>query len=192
MTTPPLTPRQKSIELARQMVEAKPVYLDTETTGLNKTDEIVEIAVVDWDGSILFETLVRPSQPIPAEAMRVHGITDEMVKPARPWPIVWQQLRPLLLGRVVAIYNAEFDLRMMQQSMEQYRMPWREQFNALDVMRLYSDYRGEWDPMRRANRRFRLAQAGEAFNIKLPNAHRGAADSLLTRALLHAMAGVPY
>jgi len=54
MTTPPLTPRQKTIELARQMVEAKPVYLDTETTGLNKTDEIVEIAVVDWDGSILF------------------------------------------------------------------------------------------------------------------------------------------
>ncbi|HQN43968.1 MAG TPA: exonuclease domain-containing protein, partial [Anaerolineaceae bacterium] len=53
MTTPPLTPRQKTIELARQMVEAKPVYLDTETTGLNKTDEIVEIAVVDWDGSIL-------------------------------------------------------------------------------------------------------------------------------------------
>ncbi|HNT53563.1 MAG TPA: 3'-5' exonuclease [Anaerolineaceae bacterium] len=191
MTTP-ANPRQKAVELARQMVAAKPVYLDTETTGLNKTDEIIEIAVVDWDGSVLFESLVRPSQPIPAESTAVHGITDEMVKAARPWPMIWQQLRALLAGRVVAIYNAEFDLRLMQQSMERYRLPWREQINALDVMLLYADYRGEWDPARRSNKRFRLAVAGAAFNIQLPNAHRGAADSLLTRALLHAMAGLPY
>lgn len=192
MATPLTATTQRAVQLANQLIQQKPVYLDTETTGLNKTDEIVEISVIDENGATLFESLVRPTQPIPPEAARVHGITADMVKTARPWPLVWQQLKPVLAGRIIGIYNADFDLRMMQQSMERYRMPWRESFNAFDILKLYSDFRSVWDPNKRGYRYFKLQDAGDYFNIALPNAHRATADTLLTRAVLHCIAGVPY
>ena len=97
----PYSPRQNAILIARQKLSENPVYLDTETTGLSAKDEIVEVSVVNDDNSILFQSFARPSQKIPAEATRVHGITDDMVAKAPSWPVVWTQLRPLLSGKLV-------------------------------------------------------------------------------------------
>ena len=71
--------QQRVADIAQSIIKQSPVYLDTETTGLDKTAEIVEIAVVDDAGQILINQLVRPSKPIPAEVTLLHGITNEMV-----------------------------------------------------------------------------------------------------------------
>ncbi|HQF69216.1 MAG TPA: hypothetical protein PL171_06005, partial [Anaerolineaceae bacterium] len=61
-----LTDNQQQIrESARQILALKPVYLDTETTGIGSVDEIVEISVIDHDGAQLFSKLVKPTRPIP-------------------------------------------------------------------------------------------------------------------------------
>jgi len=180
--------RQRAIEVARKVCAAKPVYVDTETTGLNRTDEIIEISIVDDDGSVLLETLVKPSQPIPPDATRIHGITNQEVQNARPWPVVWPLVRSALFGRLIVFYNEEFDMRMMQQSHARYHLPWKEKFNTFDLLKLYAEYRGEWDSYRRSYRYHSLANAGKQCNIDLPNAHRTTADTLLTRALLHYIA----
>ena len=180
--------RQAAMNLAEKAIESKPVYLDTETTGLEREDEIVEISLVDFDGSELFASLVKPSRPIPADVQRIHGISNEMVAASPAWPIVWARLRNLLFGRTIAAYNSPFDLRMMQQSHARYRLPWRENFTFVDVLPIYSDYRGVWDPIKRSMKYFKLEEAGRFFNISLPNAHRSTADALLTRAVLHCIA----
>jgi DNA polymerase-3 subunit epsilon len=182
------TARQKVSAFAREKLAEKPLYLDTETTGLERSDEIVEISIIDDDENCVFESLVRPSKPIPAPATRLHGITNEMVQSARPWPTLWPLVRSVLAGRLVVIYNAKFDLRMMEQSHARYRLPWRENLNALCAMELYAQYRGDWDTMRRAYRFFKLEDAGRQCRIALPNAHRARADALLARALFHYMA----
>jgi DNA polymerase III subunit epsilon len=180
--------RQRAVETARKVISARPVYLDTETTGLSKTDEIVEISIVDDEGIVLFESLVKPSQPIPPASTRIHGITDEEVQSARTWPAVWPQIRSVLFGRLVVIYNEEFDLRMMQQSHARYRLPWKENFNTVDLLKIYAEFHGEWDSFRRSYRYHSLANAGQHCQISLPNAHRSTADTLLTRAVLHYIA----
>lgn len=180
--------RQQAIEVARKLCAARPVYLDTETTGLDTSDEIIEISIIDDDGSVLLETLVKPSKPIPAAATRIHGLTNADVQGARPWPIVWQQVRSVLFGRKIVLYNEDFDVRMMRQSHARYRLPWNEQLDTFDLLKLYAEYRGEWDPKRRGYRYHSLANAGKHCNIALPNAHRTTADTLLTRALLHYLA----
>ncbi len=180
--------KREVAEFARMKLQEKPVYLDTETTGLERDDEIVEIAIVDHEGNTLIDTLVRPNRPIPTTATRINGISNEMVKLARPWPILWPQIRSVLAGRLVVIYNAEFDLRMMQQSHAQYRQPWRENINALCAMKLYAQYRGEWDPTRRAYRNYKLDVARQQCGLALPNSHRAMADAQLARALFHYMA----
>lgn len=180
--------RQQAIAYARSILGEKPLYLDTETTGVNSSDEIIEIAILDDDCNLVYESLVRPSQPIPAAASHVHGINDEMVKTARQWPIQWPTIRSLLVGRPLVIYNAPFDIRLMQQSHARYRLPWRDTFNSICAMDLYSKFRAEWQPARRSYRIFKLEDAGRACGISLPNAHRAQADTLLTRALLHYIA----
>jgi DNA polymerase III subunit epsilon len=186
----PVTPslRQRSVDAARSILQNRPVYLDTETTGLGQDDEIVEISIIDDEGITLVETLVKPSRPIPPDASAIHGITNEEVQSARTWPLVWPEVRGALFGRLVIIYNQEFDLRMLQQSHARYRLPWKERVNAFDLLKLYSEFRGEWDPRRRSYRYHSLDSAGKQCGIALPNAHRATADTLLTRALLHYIA----
>jgi DNA polymerase III subunit epsilon len=181
--------RQQAIQAARQVVAQNPIYLDTETTGLERTDEIIEISIVDDAGQVLLNSLVRPSQSIPAAATRIHGITNDMVQKAPAWPILWQQVRPLLLGKTIVAYNSDYDHRLLQQSHACYRLPWRDKLNFFDLLKLYAQYRAEWDPNRRSWRYFSLDQAGKTSGIALPNAHRSTADTLLTRSLLHYLAG---
>ncbi len=184
--------REKAIRMAQAKIAERPVYIDTETTGLDRSAEVIEISIIDFDGSILFSSLVKPSIPIPAGVQRIHGISNEMVASAPVWPILWPKVRSFLYGRVIGAYNAPFDLKMMQQSHARYRLPWLDSLNMLDILPLYSDYQGVWDPDRRSMKYFKLEEAGAFFKIPLPNAHRSAADALLTRAVLHSIAGQPY
>ncbi|KAF0112322.1 MAG: hypothetical protein FD147_195 [Chloroflexi bacterium] len=190
---PTTNPNSKNaVSLAEKWLSQKPVYVDTETTGLEKNDEIIEISIIDYDGNELLTSLVKPSQQIPLEAVKIHGISNEMVAASPVWPIVWSRARNFFYGRIIAAYNAPFDLRMMQQSHARYRLSWHENLTFVDILPLYSDFRGVWDPIRRSMRYFKLEEAGAFFNITLPNAHRSTADALLTRAILHSIAGKPY
>lgn len=184
--------QSSAIELAKNIIAQQPVYIDTETTGLEKIDEIVEISVVDFDGKLLFTSLIKPSRPIPPEAQRIHHISNKDVAAAQAWPIVWPGIRSFLYGRTVAAYNTPFDLRMMQQSHARYNLPWRESLKSVDVLTIFSDFRGVYDPMRRSMKYFKLEEAGAFFKIPLLNAHRSEADALLVRAVLHSIAGEPY
>jgi DNA polymerase III subunit epsilon len=184
--------KKENIEVAAKAIASHPVYIDTETTGLEKQDEIIEISILDSDGSSLFQSLVKPTGSIPQSATRVHGITSIDVFKAPAWPVIWPKVRSVLFGRLIVAYNAPFDLRMMQQTHARYRLPWRESFEWLDVMALYSRYRAIWDPIRKSMRLFSLDAAGKDFQISLKNSHRATADAELTRAVLHSIAQLPY
>ena len=87
------------------------VFLDLETTGLDsRIDEIVEIGILDQDGQVLLDTLVRPVQHRSwPGAQRVHGIAPADVQDAP----THEALRPRIIEAVsdalVVIYNAPFD-----------------------------------------------------------------------------------
>lgn len=156
--------------------------MDTETTGLDPTAEIVEISIVDAEGQVLLDSLVRPVKPIPLDAALIHGITNTMVEDAPAWPTVWAAAEAILRGRYIGIYNAEFDLRMMKQSHSRYDMLWDfPSQRVFDVMKLYADLIG-------AARWQTLDAAGRQCGVPLPNAHRAQADALLLRAVFHDIA----
>lgn len=181
---------RQAVEDARKYLAQNPLYLDTETTGIEKSDTIIEIAVVNDTGQTIFQSLVRPQKSMPPEVVRVHHITDDMVKSAPNWAVVWTQLRPILTGRKILTYNSDFDLRMFQQTHEEFKLPaiLRSKLDFECIMKLYARYRGEWDDRRGAFRYHSLDAAGKASGISLPNSHRAADDTLLARALLHYMA----
>jgi DNA polymerase III subunit epsilon len=181
--------RQEAINLARAEVARMPVYLDTETTGLAATDQIVEICVLNHDGQVLVDSLVKPLGRIPVSAASIHGITDDMVKDAPTWAELWPAVESILSAQRIAIYNSEFDIRLMQQSHRRHGIKWRvpaTQF--LCIMQLYARYFGQWDSRRASYRWHSLESAGRQCRIALPNAHRARPDAVLARALMRYMA----
>jgi DNA polymerase-3 subunit epsilon len=103
----------------RQWATEDFIILDTETTGLVGA-EIVEIGIIDRSGQILFDSLIKPMFPIPVEVQMVHGITNEMVKIAPRWSEVWGEVKRIIDGRLVLIYNAAYDCEMICNSCELY------------------------------------------------------------------------
>ena len=182
--------RKEAVLQAQQKLLRKPVYLDTETTGLGPSAEIVEIAVVDHDGSLLYESLVKPRGAMEPEAQRVHKITPEMLKDAPGWVDIWPQLESVLAGRTIGVYNAEFDLRLMKQSHMRSWLRWQLSDAAFFcIMKLYAQFNGEWDVKRGAYRNVSLDLAGKQAEIAIPNSHRAHDDARLAKALLEYMAG---
>ncbi len=91
--------RRAAIRQAQQKVQLKPVYLDTETTGLDSRSEIIEICILDHDGRVLLDSLVQPVGDIPADASAVHGITTAMVQDAPTWDVLWPQIEAAMAAR---------------------------------------------------------------------------------------------
>lgn len=98
------------------------IYLDLETTGLllppqadpARQPRIVQAAWAVYDGPIRVE-LCDPGVPIPAEASRIHGITDEMVRGRMTERSILNfLLLPALAFKEVCAYNAGFDLTVIE------------------------------------------------------------------------------
>lgn len=101
-----------------QMLKDGLIILDTETTGLGDDDEIVEIAIINQDGDVLIDTLVKPSRPVPDDVVKIHGISNAMLEDAPGWGVV----APLIAREVIptcphiVIWNKEFDIRLIEQT----------------------------------------------------------------------------
>ncbi len=95
------------------------VTLDTETVGLD-TCWMVEIAVLAVDGEVLLDTLVNPQEPIPPDATSIHGITDEMVAGAPAFAAILPELKRVLAGKRVAIYNQDYDRRVLRDELDRH------------------------------------------------------------------------
>ena len=181
--------RQQTMRIASQMLELNPIYVDTETTGFDPNDVVVEVAVLDSDGSIIYQSLVKPNRSIPPQASAVHGITDITVVQAPTWNKVWPEVVRAVEGRVAAFYNAQFDLRMLRQSCGLNGIPWEYPFvDDFCVVELFARYYGDWDPRRNQFRWKPLAFAGNFFHLPEPNSHRAKDDALLTKLVLEKMA----
>lgn len=164
------------------------VFLDTETTGLDDRAEIVEIAVIDIAGRTLLDSLVRPDGRIPADAARIHGISDAMVAGAPRWPAVFASLAPIISGRTVVVYNADFDRRLVQQMNRRFGLglpgtDWQ------CAMRQYANYAAQWHERYGGYRWHRLDVAAKQFGTPA-SGHRARADALACRLVVAGMAGV--
>lgn len=148
------------------------VILDTETTGLGKEDQVIEIGVIDLAGNVLFERRVCPSVVIHPAAEAVHGITPAMVSDCPTFDQIAGELRQVIEGRRVLIYNAAFDLRLLRQTYRAFGLPcqWLNRVASDCVMRALANG-GKWRPLRGGD-------------------HSAVGDCRATLAVLKAAAGV--
>jgi DNA polymerase III subunit epsilon len=86
------------------------IFLDTETTGLSgKTDKIIELAIVGYDGNVLFNELINPKCTI--NNSHIHGITNKMVSECRSFEDYWGEIKLILTNKHIVIFNKNFDIK---------------------------------------------------------------------------------
>jgi DNA polymerase-3 subunit epsilon len=170
------------------------VILDSETTGLSNA-LACQVAVVDQAGTTLVDTLVKPGVSIPAEATRIHGITDAMVADAPDWTEVELLLRAALEGRTVLIYNASYDIEVLANMIVQAGV-WPgvgvmeylgADGQAQCAMTAYAQFVGEWNSRYGNYRWHRLENVTWGADIEAP-AHSALGDCLRTLHVLREMA----
>ncbi len=135
---------KRAIHWAKTTLDQPFLILDTETTGLDNLAEAVEIAIINQDGDEIFQSLVKPLNPISSGAMRIHGITQKKVANAPSFNEIYLPLKKVLESKPILIYNAGFDQRILRQQCKLNNLA-ELNFNATCVMNYYSQYCGEWN-----------------------------------------------
>lgn len=169
-----------------RMNKADFVVLDTESTSLD--GEIVDIAILDAAGAVVFDSLIKPIEKVTETARRVHHINDDMLVNAPSFADMWPQVWPLLNNKIVVTYNADFDFSMFALSLLAHGMEKEEQaFAATEgkwycLMERYKDHAHKlrWQKLDAA-----LAQQG----LEISNTHRALADAQAAYSLLKHLAG---
>lgn len=180
-------------EEARGWLKDGCYVLDTETTGLTSRDGVIQLAILDHTGTVLLNTLIKPTVAIGAKALEIHGITEDMVKDApqiRDLKIGDQSLHAWLLeheGSIVT-YNAEFDSRLLSQSF--FDPAFIEDVGFIFphcAMTLYARQNGDWDERKQDYRWVSLANACDMEDLPLPD-HSALGDATATLALIKTLA----
>ena len=115
------------------------VVFDIESTGLNpNTEAVTEIGAVVWkDGEVLeeFHTFSDPGKPIPANIVKLTGITDEMLKGAPSEKEAIKAFKDFIGNRVIVAHNAiGFDINFLKVRCESYGTDFR--YDYLDTLPL--------------------------------------------------------
>ena len=176
-----------------ELREERALVLDTETTGLDNSAEILQIGIVSLEGETLFNSLIKPARARRwPEAQRVHGIAPADVMDAPTMAEVAEPLQEIMHGRLVAIYNAKFDSRMLWQSIKAHQtgdsFAWMQGQKWACVMEAYAAYWGR--PGRYGSFQWQsLANACRQQGVRVVAAHDALADARLTAALIRAVEG---
>ena len=175
--------RRKACQWAQDLMNRRFYVLDTETTGLGRQDEIVQIGIVDKEGEMIMDKLIKPTIPIPLGASKVHGIYDSDVEDAPNFKDIYTELSKLLAGQEIIAYNMTFDRRMLKQSGAEYELNWGK-----CAMIQYAQYRGQRRKGWRSYKWHRLGNAVAQEGLQVKDAHNALGDARMTLALIRKMA----
>jgi len=180
-----LTPFEKSAIITTKTTRAEVenfVVVDTETTGIRTGgNDIVEISAIKFENFTpvsAFSTLLKPRKPIPEDATRINGITDEMVKDAPSFAQIKSALETFIGNYPVVAHNAAFDVKFLHVS----GMNFSDSTVFFDTLELSRKHiRDCLDGTKLEN--YKLATVCEECGIYFSGAHRSMADALATGLL---------
>ena len=118
------------------------IILDTETTGLDPAagHRIVEIGCVELVNYVAtgrtFQRFINPEMEMPAEALAIHGLTDEFLAQKPIFAEVADAFMEFIDESTLVIHNAEFDLGFINAELERLgRAPMAAE-RAVDTVRI--------------------------------------------------------
>lgn len=160
------------------------VVFDLETTGINCSfDQIVEISGVKVIGGKVkdsFSTLVNPGMPIPWQASRVNGITDDMVEDAPYMEEVLGDFFEFIGDLVLVGHNiCSFDMKFIYRESEKLFGKYPDN-DYIDTLVLSRHMLPELE-------HHKLGDLTEYFGLENEDAHRALGDAAVNQKIFEKM-----
>lgn len=93
------------------------IILDTETTGLDNDDEVIELSIINQDNQILLNKRFKPLKNEFKTATKIHGIDFHDLKDCPLFIDSIPQINNILSNyKKCYIYNSAFDIRLLEQT----------------------------------------------------------------------------
>lgn len=169
------------------------ICLDTETTGLDREkDEILQLSIIDGDGNILFDNLIKPSHRRSwANAQKIHGISPADVSGCRTLWDYKSEIESILLNADIIVgYNImSFDLPMLFNHGIKNEV--KDGSVVCDVMQEYAFVNGEWNDKTCDWRYKKLIDCAEYYKYPGHSWHNALDDARATLFCFYAMCGNP-
>ena len=150
------------------------IAFDLETTGLNpSSDEIIEVGLARFrDGQVVeqFQSLVKPSQPIPADITHLTNIHQEDVDDAPGIDHILPDMRSFFADTPVIAHNVGFDRSFLR------KHDLLEHNDAIDTFELASI-------VMPSAPRYSLGSLVTQIGVSLERAHRALDDAVATGQL---------
>ncbi|HFV9934563.1 TPA: exonuclease domain-containing protein [Salmonella enterica subsp. enterica serovar Bovismorbificans] len=180
--------RGRAARLAHTWLSQDPVFLDTETTGLDAGAQALEIGLVNARGDLIYETRLKPTVSIDPAAAAVHGISEAMLADAPAWPDIAQQLQHHIGRCPLVIFNADFDMRILKQTAAAHNDPasWLGCLTVCCAMRLAAGYYGPTNRYGTISLSGAVSQAGLSW---IGEAHSAVTDAVMTARVVNNIAG---
>lgn len=167
---------------------------DLETTGVDvRTSRIVtaHVGLLDAHGEVVekHDWLADPGVEIPEGASAIHGVTTERARAeGRPAPQVVGEILATLqvyldAGIPVTVYNAPYDLSLLDHEARRYRLePLHEPLPIIDPLVIDKAV----DRFRRGKRT--LSVTAEHYGVRLDDAHEASSDAIAAGRVAQALA----
>jgi len=156
------------------------VAFDTETTGLwAPAHRLVEIAGVKFsvgsDRIETFQALINPGRAIPADAIEVHGITDEMTSSAETAEKVLNNFVNFCGNSILIAHNAPFDVSFLACEMDRVGLS-RSNNTVLDTVDIFRK-------LQPGIPSYSLLSLSQHFGLAQNQKHRALDDAILVQKL---------
>ncbi|MGP1594139.1 MAG: 3'-5' exonuclease [Treponema sp.] len=155
--------------------------VDTETTGLDPAiGRIVEIGAIKYDKSGIiarYNVLINPEMPIPADASKVNGISDDMLKNK---PIIAEVVPDFLTfieKTILVAHNAPFDINYFNAELQ--RIGEKPLHNKVVDTRIFAK------EVFRGLQSYALQDLAAQFGIVARDAHRAEDDARVCMELFN-------
>lgn len=159
------------------------VVLDTETTGLEDDDEVIELGIIDKKGQVLYNSRFKNQKAIHWAAAKVNKIKKSDLENAPLFKDEWAKIKSILAGKRILAFNTEFDCRLIGQTLERYGLNKSEAtrlfYNHLDAMKIYLSY------FPNKSNRISLQKCCRDLNMLMIEEHQAVSDCRMTLLMLH-------
>lgn len=164
------------------------VIIDTETTGLQ--GQVIELAIVDAQGNIVYDGLFKPTCEIEPGAEAVHNIKELMVSGAPSFAEEWPEIYRRIGGRNIITYNAQFDSGRIRTTILDHHILGNLKDLDVDLMQTFTYYclMEEYQRYYQFQRWQKLHVACSQQNIEFDQKHRALGDALAALEIIRAMA----
>ncbi len=98
--------------------ESNTVIIDTETTGLKDDDEVIELSVVDFNGTELYHSYFYPQKEVDPGAQKVNKMNKEKLKGNPAFSKEeWDKIVKAIDKKSIVGHNIGFDKRLIMQTL---------------------------------------------------------------------------